>query len=132
MIINGKNAVLGRLASMTAKKLLLGEEVVIVNAEKVIITGRPTQIRAKYVARRIIGSPQHGPFFPRSPDAIVRRTVRGMMPKEKKGRAAFKKLRVYSGVPAGMQEGEQLAVKAIRSNFMTVSDLAKTLGWNGR
>ena len=132
MIINGKNAVLGRLASLSAKKLLSGEEIVIVNAEKVIITGRPTQIRAKYIARRQIGSPQHGPFYPKEPHAIVRRTIRGMMPKEKKGRAAFKKLRVYAGVPHGMQEGESLAVKTITSNFMTVGDLAKTLGWQSK
>ena len=131
MIINGKDAVLGRLASLTAKKLLLGEEIVIVNAEKVIITGRPTEIRTQYVQRKRIGSPQHGPFFPKSPDMIVRRTVRGMLPKEKKGRAAFKKLRVYTGVPAGMQEGEQLAVKTIRSSFVTIGDVAKTLGWRG-
>ena len=131
MIINGKDAVLGRMASIIAKKLLLGEEIVIVNAEKVIITGRPTEIRAQYVQRRQIGSPQHGPFFPKSPDMIVRRTVRGMLPKEKKGRAAFKNLRVYTGVPEGMQQGEQLAVKAIRSNFITIGDVAKTLGWRG-
>ena len=132
MIINGKNAILGRLASLTAKKLLAGEEVTIVNADKVIITGRPTSIRAEYIAIRRIGSPQHGPFFPRTPNMIVRRTVRGMIPyKTDKGRTAFKKLRVYNGVPHGMAEGEVIATKTIRSNYITVGEVAKTIGWKG-
>ncbi len=130
MIINGKNAILGRLASFTAKKLLSGEEVVIVNADKVIITGRPTAIRAEYIAIRRIGSPQHGPFYPKTPNMIVRRTVRGMIPyKTDKGRAAFKRLKVYNGVPHGMDEGEQIATKTVRSNFITVGEVATTIGW---
>ena len=130
MIINGKDAVLGRLASFTAKKLLAGEEVSIVNAENVIITGDPNKITKKYLKRREIGSPQHGPFFPTKPDLIVRRTVRGMLPyKTNKGRAAFKKLRVYIGTPADMGKGESIAVKTARTRFMTVGKLAEQIGW---
>jgi large subunit ribosomal protein L13 len=128
MIIDGKDAVLGRLASTTAKKLLKGEEIVIINAEKVIVTGRPNDIKQEYLKKRQIGSPQHGPFFPREPQKIVRRTIRGMLPyKTPKGRVAFKKLRVYVG-ENGM-EGEPVAQKTIKSNFMTVRDVAKILGW---
>ena len=130
MIINGKDAVLGRLASFTAKKLLAGEEVSIVNAENVIITGDSIEITKKYLKKREIGSPQHGPFFPTKPDLIVRRTVRGMLPyKTNKGRIAFKKLRVYIGTPAEMQKGESIAVKTVRTSYMTVGDLATQLGW---
>ena len=125
MIINGKDAVLGRLASYTAKKLLAGEEVSIVNAEKVIITGDSVEITKKYLKKRSIGSPQHGPFFPTKPDLIVRRTVRGMLPyKTNKGRIAFKKLRVYIGTPVEMEKGESIAVKTVRTSYMTVGDLA--------
>ncbi|HLD39165.1 MAG TPA: 50S ribosomal protein L13 [archaeon] len=130
MIINGKDAVLGRLASYTAKKLLAGEEVSIVNAEKVIITGDSVEITKKYLKKRSIGSPQHGPFFPTKPDLIVRRTVRGMLPyKTNKGRIAFKKLRVYIGTPVEMEKGESIAVKTVRTSYMTVGDLATQLGW---
>lgn len=128
MIINGKNAVLGRLASYAAKKLLAGEEVTIVHAEDVIITGTPKKIAARYLKLRQIGSPQHGPFFPKQPDKIVRRTIRGMMPKTREGRAAFKKLRAYAGNPQGTN-GESVAVKTIRSNYITVGEVAKLLGW---
>lgn len=128
MIIDGKDAVLGRLASTTAKKLLKGEEITIINAEKIILTGRPNDIKQEYLKKRQIGSPQHGPFFPRQPEKIVRRTIRGMLPyKTPKGRAAFKKLRVYTG--ANGMEGEKIGVKTIHSSYMTVKDVAKILGW---
>lgn len=128
MIINGKNAVLGRLASYTAKKLLSGEEIIIVNAENIIITGNRDDIKNKYLKIHRIGSPQHGPFMPKQPDKIVRRVVRGMLPKEKKGRAALKKLRVHAGNPDNVA-GESIAIKTIKSNFMTVGEVARTLGW---
>lgn len=130
MIINGKDAVLGRLASYTAKKLLAGEEVSIVNAEKVLITGDSIKITKTYLKKREIGSPQHGPFFPTRPDLIVRRTVRGMLPyKTNKGRIAFKKLRVYIGTPTDLGKGESIAVKTVRTSYMTVGNLAKQIGW---
>ncbi len=132
-IVDGKNAVLGRLASMTAKHLLKGEEVHIINAEKVIMTGDPKSIKQKYLERRQRGSPQHGPFFPTHPDGIVKRAIRGMLPyKTPKGRVALKKLRVYVGIPEQFtnKDKESMANKLIRSNFITVAEVAKTLGWH--
>jgi large subunit ribosomal protein L13 len=132
-IIDAENAVLGRLASVTAKQLLKGEEIAILNAEKAIITGDPKQIVGKYLARRRRGSPQHGPFFPRHPDTIVRRAVRGMIPyKTSRGRSAMKRLRIYIGVPEELaKEGkERVANKLIRSDFITVKEVAKVLGWH--
>ncbi|MCX6815319.1 MAG: 50S ribosomal protein L13 [Candidatus Aenigmarchaeota archaeon] len=130
-VIDGKNAVLGRLSSATAKHLLAGEEVIIVNAEKAIITGGAKDIKEKYLERRRRGSPQHGPFFPKQPAAIVRRTIRGMIPyKTNKGRKAMKALRVYAGVPEELKDAkiESIAVKQIKSDYIRVGDLAKILG----
>ena len=127
MIIDGKNAIFGRLASTAAKKLLSGEEIIIINADKMIITGAPKKIVSKYLALRRVGSPQHGPFFPTKADAIVRRTVRSMLPyKTNKGRAAFKKLRVYTD--SNGMKGEPIEVKTIKSNFITVGELSRILG----
>ena len=127
MIIDGKNAIFGRLASNAAKKLLAGEEIIIINADKIIITGAPKKIVSKYIALRRIGSPQHGPFFPTRADAIVRRSVRSMLPyKTNKGRAAFKKLRVYAD--SNGMKGEPVAVKTIKSNYITVGKLSQILG----
>ncbi len=129
IVIDGKNAILGRLASQTAKKLLKGESVTIVNAEKVIITGSPSSIKEKYLAHRRRGSAHHGPFFPTRPDNIVRRTVRGMLPyKTNRGRSALRRLRVHIGTPAGIGKAEKMEA-SISTNFIRVGEVAKTLGW---
>jgi len=132
MNIDGKNAVLGRLGTFVAKKLLAGEKVNIVNAEKVIITGNPKKLKEHYLARISRGSAHHGPYFPRKPNLIVRRAVRGMLPyKTHKGRAAFNCLRVYSGVPDVLknEKFESVAVRDIKTNFITVGKIAKVIGW---
>ncbi len=134
MIIDGKNAVLGRMASQAAKALLNGEEVKIVNAEKVIVTGQRDSIVSVYAKKRSIGSPQHGPFFPTRPDMIVRRTIRSMLPyKTGRGREAFKKLRVYIDIPDELknEKFQTLAVKEIKTEYMTVGKIAKSIGWSG-
>lgn len=132
MIIDGKNAILGRLAAQIAKRLLKGEEVAIINADKIIITGNPKRILAKYIQRRQRGNVIAGPYFPKNPDAIVRRTVRGMLPyKTSRGRAAFKKLRVHVDIPDGLkgQKTEPAVTKDVKANFMTLERLASLIGW---
>jgi len=132
MIIDGKNAVLGRLASLSAKALLKGEEVKIVNAEKVIMIGDPRGIVVDFLKKREIGSPHHGPFYPKKPDLIVRRSIRGMLPyKTNKGRAAFKKLKVYIGMPKELEKikMEKIAQKRVHTKFITIGEIAESLGW---
>ncbi|MFH0832631.1 MAG: 50S ribosomal protein L13 [Candidatus Aenigmatarchaeota archaeon] len=132
IIVNGNNAVLGRMASYAAKKLLSGDEVTVINAEKIIITGDPKNTVVKYLERLKKGSPQHGPFFPRKPELFVRRAIRGMMPyKTLKGRKAFKKLRVYVSVPDEFKGKESVNMeKEIKTNFITIEKLVKSIGWN--
>jgi large subunit ribosomal protein L13 len=128
MNIDGTNAVLGRLATAVAKKLMEGEAVSIVHADKIIITGNPSATIKKYHKRREIGSPHHGPFFPKTPEGIVRRAIRGMMPyKTKKGRAAFKKLRIYSGKPESIANLEKVAVNEINSNYITIGKISRQI-----
>ena len=50
-IINAEDAIIGRLASIVAKRLLSGEQIVIVNAEKALISGKPGSIARKYLDR---------------------------------------------------------------------------------
>ena len=126
--IDGMNSIMGRLASMTAKQLLKGEKIHIVNAEKVIITGDRDQIMNDYLERRRRGSPHHGPFFPTRPDAIVRRCIRSMLPyKSNRGRVAFKNLTVSTGYDGS--SAEKMAQKTVKTSYVTVGDVAKTLGW---
>ncbi len=91
---------LGRAASLIAKRLLNGETIVVVNAEKSVVTGSRTQIVAHYTAARARGSVRSGPHFPRYADRIFRRTVRGMLPHLKTGgKNAYRRLVVHMGIP---------------------------------
>lgn len=131
LYVDANNAVLGRMSTVVAKKLLAGEKVFIVNANKAIITGNHRKIVGDYLETRRRGSPQHGPFFPKRPELIVRRTIRGMLPKTTRGRKALSNLRVYTDIPVEFKGKtfEAIAVKEICSDFITIGDLAKSLGW---
>ncbi len=134
--IDGTDVILGRLSSIVAKKLLEGEEVVILNAENVAIVGKRDRIFAEFKEKREIGSSRKGPFYPRMPDRIVKRTVRGMLPRDRpKGRMALKRLKVYIGTPAEFKGvkteeiGEKAKVKGIKgTTYITVGDVARYLG----
>ena len=99
-VINAEDCVAGRLASFVAKRLLNGEEIVIVNAERAIINGNPKAIEKLFREKIERGDPYHGPFYPKRSDTILRRMVRGMLPyKKPTGRNAYKRLKVYRSVP---------------------------------
>lgn len=100
MIIDGTNLILGRLASFAAKKAMQGEEIIIVNADKVVISGNKDNIYDRYKIKSDRGNTLKGPFFPRLADRILRRTIRGMVPyKQLKGKKAFERVMCYLGVP---------------------------------
>jgi large subunit ribosomal protein L13 len=99
-VINAEGLVLGRMASVVARRSMHGEEIAIVNAEKAIISGARAHVLKHYNEKRKRGSREGGPFFPRRPDHIVKRTIRGMLPyKRECGDTAFKLVKVYVGVP---------------------------------
>jgi large subunit ribosomal protein L13 len=135
-IINAEGLIIGRMASIVAKRLLNGEEIVIVNAEKAIISGKKKSkvLEAKEFLE--VGYPEQGPFHYRRPDRIVRKTVRGMLPfKQPKGKQAFKHLKVFIGMPDELKEHktETLAdarAQKLKCPYFTVGELAKEVGWN--
>ncbi len=136
-IIDADNAVLGRLASIVAKRLLNGEEIIIVNAEKAVIVGNKQFIIQKYQERRDIGSVRKGPYYPKMPDRILRRTVRGMLPMKKAhGKEAYKRLKVYMGVPREYRGMEFEVLDDAKNNklegFITLKELSTHLGANLR
>ena len=114
-VIDAKEQVLGRLCTHVAKRLLSGEEITIVNAEKVRLTGNklkgklyyhhsgyPGGIRA-VTAEKLLAS---------RPEELLRRAVKGMLPKNRLGRRIVKKLKVYAGPdhPHAAQQPEQIQV----------------------
>ena len=115
LVFDAQDKVLGRLASHVASTLLVTrregdpKRVIIINAEKAIVTGAKDRILADYDRKYKLNHPRKGPFFPRMPDMILKRTVRGMLPYQKKssGRQAVKDLRVMIGTPTNLK-GEAL------------------------
>jgi len=106
-VIDATDLRLGRLASLVAKRSLEGEEIAIVNAEAAVVTGAKARVLADYDQKRKRGSREGGPFFPRRPDHIVKRTIRGMLPyKRQRGAEAFKRVKVYVGVPNEFADSE--------------------------
>lgn len=131
-IIDANGATLGRLSTNTAKRLLKGEDIAVINSEKAIISGKKKIIMARYKQKREVGTYRKGPFFPRMPDQIVKRTIRGMIPYQTPhGRTAFKKLKCYTGVPEEFEgkkfekitEAEKQPV-----DFITIEELSRYLG----
>lgn len=132
-IIDATGKVCGRLASVVAKLLLKGEEISIINAEKAVISGSPDSIARLYKIRLDRGDKYKGPFISRLPDRMLKRTVRGMLPyKKSSGREAFRKLRVFVGVPKNLAGAaadiNAKDVSSITSEHITLQDLSQKLG----
>ncbi|ADI32735.1 50S ribosomal protein L13 [Staphylothermus hellenicus] len=139
--VDATNQILGRLASIIAKKLLNGYRVIVVNAEKAVVSGERVRVIHGYKLIEKVTT-HYNPYKtgirrPRSPHNILKRTVRGMLPMDKpKGRNAYKRLRVYNGVPPELGKVEFIRFKKADANrlgreYITLADIAKELGWKG-
>lgn len=137
-VYDATNMILGRLSTRVAKDLLRGEMVHIVNAEKAVVSGKPQFTIAFYLKKIQRGDPRHGPFYPKTPQGIVRRTVRGMIPYKKPlGRQAFKRLRVWIGSPNEFKNKELVKLKEadankLRTKSITVGELSFAIGGKKR
>jgi ribosomal protein uL13 len=137
MVINGDNCVLGRIATAAAKAALGGEEVRIVNAEKILITGNPATTIAMYRARlgrKDVASPWKSPKISRRPDLFVRRAIRGMLPrKSRRGAAALKRIIAYMGEPEEFR-GKAKKVEGTdkpEARGISIREVCEALGWRG-
>ncbi len=137
-IIDGEGLILGRLASEVASELLKerGKRITIVNAERVLISGSKVSILKDYKRRKDQGSREQGPYFPKMPDRILKRTIRGMLPyKRERGRDAFSRLRVYLGIPREYARQERKRVENADAErlsiakYVTLGEVSEKLGW---
>lgn len=135
-IYNGAGKLLGRIAALAAKDALLGEEVRIINAEKMIISGRKEAVFAREKQRyNRQGYPLKTHRHTRSPDRFVRRSIRGMLPwKTTRGREAYRRIFCYNGVPSELatqpsQEIESASSKKLPTlRYVTVEQVCQYLG----
>jgi len=135
MIINAENLILGRFATVAAKKALLGEEISIINCEKALITGNRKTILAKYKQKIQMGKPQKGPFIPKRADRFVKRTIRGMLPyKQGRGSKAFDRIRCYVGIPDDFKDKKAETIekanisKVPNLKHITIGEICKSIG----
>lgn len=138
-VIDASGHILGRLSSKIAKRLLKGERIVVVNAEKAVITGDKYMVFERYKEKYDRGSKEKGPYFPRHPERIFKRTVRGMLPwKSSRGREAYRNLRVFMGVPEELKgvnfekiEDAMLEKVSKTDKYVTLAEVSRYLGFRG-
>jgi large subunit ribosomal protein L13 len=134
MIIDATDLILGRMATYVAKKALIGETIHIINAEKAVVTGQPRVTLNKYKKDRDRGAPLFGPYYPRTSEALVKRTIRGMLPRENmRGREALARIKCYTGAPEELKKEkpeslEQFNVHKTNSKFVTIKEISRHLG----
>lgn len=137
LLVDADGLILGRMASFVAKRALEGSRVVVINAEKTVISGKKHSLLREAHGRlttRTLGSLTKSPVHPRQPDRMVRRAIRGMLPLEKaRGKGAFHRIRVYIGVPAEYKDQEATMVTTADSSKLTckrvlVGELSEEIG----
>jgi len=111
-VVDATDKTLGRLASEIARRLRgkhkpqytphvdTGDHIIVVNAEKIHVTGNKLSDKIYYHHTGYIGNLKSislGKLLEKHPERVVQKAVKGMMPKNSLGRAMFRKLHVYVG-----------------------------------
>ncbi|MBU2522857.1 MAG: 50S ribosomal protein L13 [Nanoarchaeota archaeon] len=130
IIIDATMGVVGRIASYAAKKVLLANEVVIVNCNEAIVTGPRQALIATYKIKLSYGgTSQKGPYGSKVPERMMRRSIRGMLPWPKpRAREVFANVKCFNGVPFEFKDKEKLSFKkTMKGRYMTLSQLSKLI-----
>lgn len=144
IFIDASGHTLGRIAGYAAKKALMGEDVVVVNAETIKVSGSKENILKENLDKLDIrnkGNYREGPFHYKRPDRYVRKAIRGMLPyKKSRGREAYKRIIVYIGVPEKeLKDKHKIDVKKTKPEnldglkrshpkHLTVEQICKSIG----
>ena len=133
--IDGKSLILGRLATVVAKKALLGETVNVFNCDEVVITGTKAHLSAEYKRKREMGTHSTGPFHARVSFKFVKRSIRGMIPyKKPKGREAFDRIRCFNNLPEEFKATKLETIEkanidnSLMSAYLSVKEICKLMG----
>ena len=143
IIIDAKGHLLGRLAANVAKELLSGQRIVVVRAEKFVLSGSLFRRKTDYMEflhkKHVTNPKRSGPYHFKAPSRIFWRAVRGMLPhKTQRGKAALERLKVFEGIPHPYSFRKRvcapIALKAVRltagRKSCLLGDLSKRIGWN--
>lgn len=134
IIIDAKDLILGRLATFAVKQALMGETIHVINAEQAVITGDKRKVLAAYMRKRNLGAPLIGPFQPKMPDRLMKRTIRGMLDyNSSRGKAAFAKIKCHISVPSDLAGKETISpaemnVEKTHAKYVSLGEISKELG----
>jgi large subunit ribosomal protein L13 len=133
LVYNGKGAIFGRMATVIAKNLLKGDSVDLINCGEIIISGDKNLFAKKIQAKRNMGrgGSLKGPKYIRQPDRLVKRMIRGMLPRDRwRGQDAFKRLRCHIG-NGNLDEDILKCAKGFNHNiprkFSTIKEIIEVL-----
>jgi large subunit ribosomal protein L13 len=129
LVVDASGQTLGRLATQIANALRgkrkpeytphcdVGDFVIVVNAEKVAVTGKKRETKIYYRHSGYPGGLRSRTFndmLERRPEEIIRLAVKGMLPRTRLGRAQLRKLKVYAGPdhPHAAQQPQPMEVEA--------------------
>lgn len=132
LVVDARDCIMGRVASQVADAALSGERVAVVNAESAVITGREEDVMSVYRKRAELGA-ESGPYYPKRPDGILKRAIRGMIPyKTTSGREAFENVRVYVGNPYDDAEvlDDTSLDRLSNIKFVHLGEVSENLGAN--
>ena len=135
-VIDIQNCILGRVLAKVSKKLLLGENIALVNCYDVLILGKKEYLVTKYKDKLQNKVIKQGPYYSRVPCDMVKRSIRNMLPyKNQRGVLALKRLKCYNKVPSTLINSEKLVIDSSKMNSSTslyhtkMLDLCRILGY---
>lgn len=141
LYVDASGHILGRLASIIAKRLLEGYKVYVFNVERAVLSGERRRVidgyKLLFKVKTHLNPDKQGIRRPRNPINIFKRAVRGMLPTDKPhGREAYKRLKVYIGLPPEYTDIElvkfpEAMCTRLKGRYITVEELARAMGWRG-
>merc|ERR1739838_992876 len=141
LLLDGRGHLLGRLAAIVAKQVLLGHGVVVVRCEGINISGNFYRNKLKflsYLKKRCNVNPRKGPYHFRAPSKQFWRVIKGMLPhKTPRGKEALDRMKVFEGIPSPYDKKKRMVVPSClkvlrlkqRRRFCTVGRLSHEMGW---
>jgi len=129
IIIDGDGAIFGRICSFAAKKALEGNELVIVNSEKVVISGNKKDIIKKHKHIKDVGGHSlKGPRYSNVPYKILKKGIKGMLPEFRRGigKQALLKIKCYNGIPKEYEGSKMIkSGKTKPKKYIELKELSK-------
>merc|ERR1711939_448945 len=145
VVIDGKGHLLGRLASIVAKRALSGQKVTVVRCEAIQTSGSFFRAKLAYAdfmhKRHLVKPSKSGPFHHRAPSRILFKAIRGMVPhKTARGAAALQRIKLYEGVPPPYDRKKKVVVpSALRvlrlkpgRKYCAIKRISHEFGWSYR